>query len=382
MQKLCLIFLVTVIVSVFLPWYSNIHYINELSDQLASEVNKIEVFNAEKKKKKELKNKELAELKRKRKKIIQDLKIMQRQVTLPNDQKALLRKLRQVGFLFNFYPSRYRVQMNPEVLKVIEYLADELSKFNESKTKLKNELSDIEESKSTENVHLKQFLKPASVKDKLWIKESDSLQHFEKLSIGINVDRLNNLKDIELYKTISGIDSKMGIVVLALSILSIVLLSNRNLSIFSFFLIAVGTGIILYAILKAPDIPVSEQFLNSLAFNDKLKYMDYGIFLACASSAIGVIFSFIANKGALVQFFASSRTNTASINIETNKVEKLEQKKNKSCPQCGERVEGDSKFCSHCGIEVDKIKKCNNCGAEIDPNSKFCTHCGSEKINN
>ena len=59
----------------------------------------------------------------------------------------------------------------------------------------------------------------------------------------------------------------------------------------------------------------------------------------------------------------------------------------KSCSNCGESIDINAKFCSHCGAKaiatentVKKKKFCSECGAEVKDGSKFCGECGS-KVN-
>jgi len=50
--------------------------------------------------------------------------------------------------------------------------------------------------------------------------------------------------------------------------------------------------------------------------------------------------------------------------------------KKTSCPSCGERVDGNPKFCPHCGNQMKSGKKCPGCGCAIEGNPKFCPECG------
>ena len=49
------------------------------------------------------------------------------------------------------------------------------------------------------------------------------------------------------------------------------------------------------------------------------------------------------------------------------------------CPNCGEDIEKDDRFCLNCGIKVE-IKNhksfCPNCGEKLNYSSKFCPSCG------
>ena len=57
-----------------------------------------------------------------------------------------------------------------------------------------------------------------------------------------------------------------------------------------------------------------------------------------------------------------------------------------SCPFCGMETDGNSKFCSSCGAEIEiKVKTpkqeqseryCPDCGEKMPPEAKFCRMCG------
>ena len=48
----------------------------------------------------------------------------------------------------------------------------------------------------------------------------------------------------------------------------------------------------------------------------------------------------------------------------------------KPCPNCGESIPSDSRFCSSCGISL--AEKTCSCGALLPPQAKFCLECGRE----
>lgn len=55
----------------------------------------------------------------------------------------------------------------------------------------------------------------------------------------------------------------------------------------------------------------------------------------------------------------------------------------KVCPDCGEAVEADKKFCPHCGAKMPtetlaEGAKCPNCGKQNDIGTKFCSDCGTK----
>ena len=48
------------------------------------------------------------------------------------------------------------------------------------------------------------------------------------------------------------------------------------------------------------------------------------------------------------------------------------------CSSCGESIESDAAFCSHCGALQNQNSICSKCGKENDPQDKFCGNCGEE----
>ena len=47
-----------------------------------------------------------------------------------------------------------------------------------------------------------------------------------------------------------------------------------------------------------------------------------------------------------------------------------------NCPDCGNPIPKDSKFCSHCGHQQLVFHQCVNCGKNLPPNARFCPKCG------
>jgi membrane protease subunit (stomatin/prohibitin family) len=46
------------------------------------------------------------------------------------------------------------------------------------------------------------------------------------------------------------------------------------------------------------------------------------------------------------------------------------------CPDCGQPVSKDAKFCPFCGHQQVVIDQCVNCGKNLPPNAQFCPRCG------
>lgn len=46
------------------------------------------------------------------------------------------------------------------------------------------------------------------------------------------------------------------------------------------------------------------------------------------------------------------------------------------CPECGEPLKANAKFCSSCGAKLKTATFCPECGAKLDGKAKFCTECG------
>jgi predicted nucleic acid-binding Zn ribbon protein len=46
------------------------------------------------------------------------------------------------------------------------------------------------------------------------------------------------------------------------------------------------------------------------------------------------------------------------------------------CPNCGNAVPQNNKFCNECGTKIIKEKKCLRCGNVLSENDKFCGQCG------
>jgi membrane protease subunit (stomatin/prohibitin family) len=46
------------------------------------------------------------------------------------------------------------------------------------------------------------------------------------------------------------------------------------------------------------------------------------------------------------------------------------------CPDCGQAVLKEAKFCPHCGHQLVIFRKCADCGKNLPPSARFCTQCG------
>ncbi len=48
------------------------------------------------------------------------------------------------------------------------------------------------------------------------------------------------------------------------------------------------------------------------------------------------------------------------------------------CPNCGEVVSANARFCSACGKEIIRKKFCSSCGQEVPFGARFCSACGNK----
>jgi membrane protease subunit (stomatin/prohibitin family) len=46
------------------------------------------------------------------------------------------------------------------------------------------------------------------------------------------------------------------------------------------------------------------------------------------------------------------------------------------CPDCGQSIPINSKFCPMCGHQQLIFRQCTNCGKNLTPGAKFCSRCG------
>jgi membrane protease subunit (stomatin/prohibitin family) len=47
-----------------------------------------------------------------------------------------------------------------------------------------------------------------------------------------------------------------------------------------------------------------------------------------------------------------------------------------ACPECGQAIPVNAKFCPACGHQQLVFQKCTQCGKNLDPDARFCSHCG------
>ncbi len=47
-----------------------------------------------------------------------------------------------------------------------------------------------------------------------------------------------------------------------------------------------------------------------------------------------------------------------------------------SCPDCGQKIGADARFCPLCGHQQVILNQCANCGKNLTPGAKFCSRCG------
>lgn len=64
--------------------------------------------------------------------------------------------------------------------------------------------------------------------------------------------------------------------------------------------------------------------------------------------------------------FKPARHNTASAPAQLNI----------QCPDCGNSIPRESKFCPLCGHQQVVFSQCTNCGKNLPPNARFCPKCG------
>ena len=92
------------------------------------------------------------------------------------------------------------------------------------------------------------------------------------------------------------------------------------------------------------------------------------------SSAGGIVAAGFGLNGA--NFFASG-INQLGQNLSTNTVPAQNIAQNMmKCPSCNNDVAQGSKFCNHCGSQLQQVKFCTSCGNKLNLQDKFCSVCG------
>ena len=51
----------------------------------------------------------------------------------------------------------------------------------------------------------------------------------------------------------------------------------------------------------------------------------------------------------------------------------------KKCPQCGEQLQENARFCFMCGFQIPRIAVCPKCGSEMEERAIFCPMCGERR---
>lgn len=62
--------------------------------------------------------------------------------------------------------------------------------------------------------------------------------------------------------------------------------------------------------------------------------------------------------------------------LKPQKASRVPQAQEIKCPDCGNSIPRESKFCCHCGHQQLIFGQCGNCGKNLPPNARFCPKCG------
>ena len=81
----------------------------------------------------------------------------------------------------------------------------------------------------------------------------------------------------------------------------------------------------------------------------------------------------VANAAQYIRLEKSIEDEQIEAMIEARKASKS---KSQMCSGCGDKVPGDSRFCSQCGTPVSQ--GCPSCGKSIQEGDLFCTICGAK----
>lgn len=80
---------------------------------------------------------------------------------------------------------------------------------------------------------------------------------------------------------------------------------------------------------------------------------------------------------AMGEMMAHTLQNSMATQVSTHTSSTVPER---SCPQCGQPVTQNAKFCALCGANLlPAKKKCSGCGASLDANAKFCPECGKKQ---
>lgn len=66
-------------------------------------------------------------------------------------------------------------------------------------------------------------------------------------------------------------------------------------------------------------------------------------------------------------------------NLSQGVKEGFSGKNTKKCPNCGNEIPSNSKFCNNCGAKLNKV--CPSCGSENESDANYCFKCG-QKLDN
>ncbi len=65
-----------------------------------------------------------------------------------------------------------------------------------------------------------------------------------------------------------------------------------------------------------------------------------------------------------------------SSNLASGNSTQPHQEQKIQCPDCGQKIPGDSRFCLFCGHQQLVLGQCSECRKNLPPNAKFCPRCG------
>lgn len=65
-------------------------------------------------------------------------------------------------------------------------------------------------------------------------------------------------------------------------------------------------------------------------------------------------------------------------NQNVNQAPVQQAKASGACPNCGEALTPNAKFCPGCGNKIERKRFCSECGSEVSATAKFCPECGNK----